>query len=532
MALITIGIPVYNEERFLAKTIESAINQQFQDLQIIITDNCSTDRSYEIAQHYAQKDSRITVVQHPENIGALHNFICSLQMTDSKYFVWLGAHDIFTDNYLQEAIDFLETHDEVLMAYPRCQLIGKDDELLELYDPNDYIDTGNLQAVERILTVVYKLSCCSCFHGVFRTAILRSLPFESVIATDHILLIMLASYGHIRMMDFLGLKRRLFRKETEPEARQRYVEYGLYHSQDCAPRAISILKIIEHIWKHPNLSIADKWRISLRIGDDVAQRYCVEWTDLLYEAYKVNLPSSPNDSETIIPGILEAIIMDKLFPSESSSGKIIDYLKLEIDNSSVNFLEKIAPLVEDKNLRFLQIELLSGLVNDAQICSVFDYLRSRKYECYGVDGGSWELTTHPRLPYRSYIAIPSLTSQVRGIILSMFVKITDGKSMMKDMNSAFQKQLDIAENLKANNARLKDQFQKINAQLESQSRKIDALRKKLTANRKKKEELRLKIRNLRKNVSLLSSDAECKEKVNKKRESKLKKLFANLTSKK
>ena len=67
-SLVTIGIPVYNEENYLAETIESAINQTYQTIQIIISDNCSTDRSFEIAQKYAEQDSRILLVRQEKNI--------------------------------------------------------------------------------------------------------------------------------------------------------------------------------------------------------------------------------------------------------------------------------------------------------------------------------------------------------------------------------------------------------------------------------------------------------------------------------
>lgn len=64
LPFVTIGIPVYNEEKFVAETILSALNQTYKNIRIIISDNCSTDRTFEIAAKYAQVDGRIKLIRH------------------------------------------------------------------------------------------------------------------------------------------------------------------------------------------------------------------------------------------------------------------------------------------------------------------------------------------------------------------------------------------------------------------------------------------------------------------------------------
>jgi glycosyltransferase involved in cell wall biosynthesis/Skp family chaperone for outer membrane proteins len=506
MALITIGIPVYNEERFLAKTIESAINQQFQDLQIIITDNYSTDRSYEIAQHYAQKDARITVIRHPENIGILRNFIYGLQMANTKYFAWLGAHDIFTESYLQETISFLEKHDEVVMAYPRCQLIGNDDETLDYYDPNDYIDTEGLQSVDRVFKVIDKLFCCSCFHGVFRTGTLRQVPFEPIISSDRLLLFMLGSYGHIRMMDILGLKRRLVRQETEQEARQRYSEQGLYHSQGCAPRAIVILKLIEHIWKHENLSINEKWRISLRAGDDVSQRFNVSWIDLLQETYNVMLPISPGDSRQIIPGIVEAIIMDEFPLPGSSSEQLVDYWSVDFSSLQESTMQQAKNLVENRQVRLLEIDFSNAEeFKHPEVAELFDYLRSHQYQCYGINGGTWEPITHPQIPYLSYIAIPDLTSHIKAIVLSMSAQLNEKQAVIEGLDSALQQHQNNFTELEQYRQSLQIELQTTQEELGRSQKEFQQMQQELLqaqSKLKNSKTIRQKLRKSRQNLNL------------------------------
>ena len=71
---VSIGIPVQNGENFLEEAIKSILDQTFSDLELIISDNGSTDRTPDICRKYAKRDKRIRFVRNEENIGASENF--------------------------------------------------------------------------------------------------------------------------------------------------------------------------------------------------------------------------------------------------------------------------------------------------------------------------------------------------------------------------------------------------------------------------------------------------------------------------
>jgi len=75
---VTIGIPVFNGDQFLRKSIESIINQSYQDIEIIISDNCSTDNTQTICLEYASRDNRIRYIRQPKNYGSINNFVVLL----------------------------------------------------------------------------------------------------------------------------------------------------------------------------------------------------------------------------------------------------------------------------------------------------------------------------------------------------------------------------------------------------------------------------------------------------------------------
>ena len=88
---VTIGIPVFNGDQFLRKSIESIINQSYQDIEIIISDNCSTDNTEKICKTYAFNDKRIRYIKQSVNLGIFGNLEFVLSKAVGRYFMWSAA---------------------------------------------------------------------------------------------------------------------------------------------------------------------------------------------------------------------------------------------------------------------------------------------------------------------------------------------------------------------------------------------------------------------------------------------------------
>lgn len=102
MAKISIIIPVYNVERYIVKCIESILKQTFHDFEIILVDDGSTDKSRDICEEYAVRDSRITVI-HKKNEGPSAARNCGLERSKSEYIVFIDADD-YVDKYYLEVL--------------------------------------------------------------------------------------------------------------------------------------------------------------------------------------------------------------------------------------------------------------------------------------------------------------------------------------------------------------------------------------------------------------------------------------------
>lgn len=121
MPLVTIGLPVYNGEDFLTQCLDCLAAQDFQDLKVIIHDNCSTDRTVQIAEHYCKAQPRFELKQNQSNIGALANFEKALFDADSRYFLWRAHDDLSDTNYVSALVEKLTNNDLAVLSASRIR---------------------------------------------------------------------------------------------------------------------------------------------------------------------------------------------------------------------------------------------------------------------------------------------------------------------------------------------------------------------------------------------------------------------------
>jgi glycosyltransferase involved in cell wall biosynthesis len=104
---VSIGMPVYNGEQYVRRALDSLLAQTFSDFELIISDNASTDRTYDICKQYVLNDSRIILYKQTKNIGPHGNFRFVLEKSQGEYFFW-AAHDDWWDvEFIQAGISAL-----------------------------------------------------------------------------------------------------------------------------------------------------------------------------------------------------------------------------------------------------------------------------------------------------------------------------------------------------------------------------------------------------------------------------------------
>ena len=205
---LSIGLPVFNGEEYLVETIESLRAQSYQDFEILISDNASTDRTEEICRDLAAIEPRIEYARNPSNIGLSKN--CNLLPTRARgtLFKWAMADDPYEPTFLETCVSILDENPDSIMACTQARFIDRDGHTLELTAPSFNLPFE--RAFDRVRAVFHYRSWVNSLLGVIRLGPLletRLLPVYS--GGDYALLAQLALRGKILESPEALLRRRL-----------------------------------------------------------------------------------------------------------------------------------------------------------------------------------------------------------------------------------------------------------------------------------------------------------------------------------
>lgn len=197
---VNVGMPIYNESKYIGKTIESILNQEFTDFELIISDNASTDDTLTICEQYAAKDSRIRIINNQVNIGAADNFKQVFERSTSDYFVWISGHDLWHPQFLSRCVAGLNTNPSIVLYYPKS--IWIDDTDRDLGEIGRGVDTRGLDPVSRFQIVLWGMGYGSPIYGLLRSSALKQVTLGTkTVGPDNILLNELSLLGDLAYLD-------------------------------------------------------------------------------------------------------------------------------------------------------------------------------------------------------------------------------------------------------------------------------------------------------------------------------------------
>jgi len=125
MSLVTIGLPVYNGERFLRAAVDSILVQTYTSLEVLISDNASTDGTRAIGEAYAQRDPRVRYWRNATNLGAAKNYNLLVDRAQGEFFKWAPHDDVIAPTYVERCVAALAAHPEAVLSYPRTVVIDE-----------------------------------------------------------------------------------------------------------------------------------------------------------------------------------------------------------------------------------------------------------------------------------------------------------------------------------------------------------------------------------------------------------------------
>jgi glycosyltransferase involved in cell wall biosynthesis len=194
---VSIGMPVYHGEPFLEEAINSILAQTFEDFELIISDNASTDETENICKEYAAKDRRILYYRNKENIGAAKNYNRVFNLSKGKYFKWAAHDDVCAPTFLERCVEALEKNARIVLSYPKTIIIDSHGNHVKQYFDNLHL--SSVKPSERFRHFHRSLRTISernSIFGVIRANVLKKTPLiGGYVSSDTLLLAELALRG-------------------------------------------------------------------------------------------------------------------------------------------------------------------------------------------------------------------------------------------------------------------------------------------------------------------------------------------------
>jgi glycosyltransferase involved in cell wall biosynthesis len=129
--LVSIGLPVYNGERFIQQALDSLLAQNYPNMELIISDNASTDRTREICLTCQAKDSRVHYHRNDVNIGMMSNFKRALDMASGEYFMFAAHDDSWNPEFISILLSDLRGHPESGVVMSALDIVDEDGQLIK-----------------------------------------------------------------------------------------------------------------------------------------------------------------------------------------------------------------------------------------------------------------------------------------------------------------------------------------------------------------------------------------------------------------
>ena len=192
--VVTIGMPVYNGEKYVRGALDSILSQTYTNFIVITSDNCSTDGTGEICRDYARKDPRVKYVRQNKNEGASFNFKYVFDQSSTEYFMWAACDDLRSSDFLELNIAFLKEHPEYVGSTCPVKFSGGEFNEVSMGD-----QSLSGEWIQRVNDFFMTWHANGRFYSLFRREAIASWKFwgQNFLGADWTLIIHLIGIGKL-----------------------------------------------------------------------------------------------------------------------------------------------------------------------------------------------------------------------------------------------------------------------------------------------------------------------------------------------
>jgi glycosyltransferase involved in cell wall biosynthesis len=204
---LSIGLPVFNGERYVAAALGSLLDQTFTDFELIICDNASTDATGEICRAFAAADARVQYHRNPANRGAAYNYNRTVALARAAYFKWAAHDDVCAPTFLERCVGVLDREPDTVLCHSLSEAIDDRGRVIGRYAGE--VDAVHEHPAARFWRMIGTPHYCIPVFGVMRAEVLRDTPMHGeYVGADRNLLAELCLRGRIRLVPEYLFQRR------------------------------------------------------------------------------------------------------------------------------------------------------------------------------------------------------------------------------------------------------------------------------------------------------------------------------------
>jgi glycosyltransferase domain-containing protein len=203
---VSIGIPTYNRAEMLKRSVESALHQDYENIEVIVSDNASTDQTKEICRFYYEKfGSRIKYFRQSENLGPTANFSKVLEMASGELFMWLGDDDWLDTSYVRNCLAELRSN-PTLSLVSGCPQYYRNG--LPVFEGKRF-DLPYESWWLRVAIYYAKVADNGIFYGLMRTEQIKQINMVNTMGGDWHVIASLSSMGKMKTIPEIFVHREL-----------------------------------------------------------------------------------------------------------------------------------------------------------------------------------------------------------------------------------------------------------------------------------------------------------------------------------
>ena len=212
--MVSLGIPVYNGEDSIREALDALLIQTYDNLELIISDNASTDSTAEICQEYASKDPRIRYYRNDLNVGVYANYRRVVSLAIGEYFMWAAVDDRKPPDAIERCVNALSSNQRAVMAHGivLVRTSGSDD-LFEFPNAIQALDTN---AGARIRLFTRGIEHNAMLYGLYRLNSLKQATLGSHLGQDYLLCLQMCLLGEV---EYVGAPIIVFSQRQPPPIR-------------------------------------------------------------------------------------------------------------------------------------------------------------------------------------------------------------------------------------------------------------------------------------------------------------------------